>query len=111
MKLTIIVDDNAVYVDGVSYILDLSQCGIPSDVHALQWKETAGWIEFLNNLDGTKPANEPITELPDWATSCITKWNETKIVIESTKIKQKEYSEINVTTIANEPTITNEPTV
>ena len=56
MKLTIIVEDNAVYVDGVmkAYAplpLDLTQCGIPSNVHALQWKETAGWIEFEDNPD------------------------------------------------------------
>ena len=81
MKLTIIVEDNAVYVDGVmkAYAplpLDLTQCGIPSNVHALQWKETAGWIEFEDNPDGTKPANEPITELPTWANACITVWNE-----------------------------------
>jgi len=81
MKLTIIVDDNAVYVDSVmkAYAplpLDLSKCGIPTNVHALQWNETAGWIEFKDNPDGTKPANEPITVLPDWANSCVTVWNE-----------------------------------
>ena len=81
MKLTIIIDDNAVYVDGVmkAYApkpLDLSVCNIPSDVSALQWKETAGWIEFQDNPDGTKPANEPITILPEWANACVTVWNE-----------------------------------
>jgi hypothetical protein len=81
MKLTIIVEDNAVYVDGLmkAYAplpLDLSQCKIPSNVHALQWKETSGWIEFVDNFDGTKPANEFITELPAWANSCVNVWNE-----------------------------------
>lgn len=81
MKLTIIVEDNAVYVDGVmkAYAplpLDLSQCGIPDNVHALQWNQTAGWIEFKDNLDGTKPANKLITVLPDWANACVTVWNE-----------------------------------
>lgn len=77
MKLTIIAIDNAVYVDGVCRApLDLSQCGIPSNVWALQWKETQGWIEFADNDDGTKPANEPITELPQWANACVTAWNE-----------------------------------
>jgi hypothetical protein len=80
MKLTIIVDDNAVYVDGLmkAYAplpLDLTQCGIPSNVHALQWKDTAGWIEFNDNPDGTKPLNEPITVLPAWANSCVDVWN------------------------------------
>ena len=76
MKLTIINEDNAVYVDGICRIVDLLKCGIPSNVHALQWNETAGWIEFKDNPDGTKPANEPITVLPDWANSCVTVWNE-----------------------------------
>ena len=66
MKLTIIVDDNTVYVNGTSYVLDLSQCSIPSNVWALQWKETAGWIEFEDNADGSKPQNETIIELPVW---------------------------------------------
>jgi hypothetical protein len=75
MKLTIIVEDNAVYVNNLSRILDLSQCAIPSDIHALQWKETAGWVEFVDNFDGTKPQNEFITELPVWANACVEVWN------------------------------------
>lgn len=81
MKLTIIVEDKAVYVDGVMRAsvkpmpLDLSQCAIPFNIHALQWKETAGWIEFVDNPDGTKPANETITVLPVWANACVEVWN------------------------------------
>jgi len=82
MKLTIIVDDNAVYVDGTSRILDLILCNIPSNVWALQWKNTGGWIEFQDNNDGTKPQNESITELPVWANACINKFNEAKIAEE-----------------------------
>jgi hypothetical protein len=81
MKLTIIVDDKAVYIDGLmkAYAplpLDLSQCNIPTNVHALQWKETAGWIEFQDNPDGSKPANEPITVLPEWALACVEVWEQ-----------------------------------
>jgi hypothetical protein len=80
MKLIIIPSDDAVYVDGLmkAYAplpLDLTQCGIPSNVHALQWKDTAGWIEFEDNPDGSKPPNEPITVLPVWANSCVDVWN------------------------------------
>jgi hypothetical protein len=80
MKLTIIVADDAVYVDGLKKAyapdpLDLTNCGIPSDVWALQWKDTAGWIEFNDNPDGSKPQNQPITVLPDWANACVTVWN------------------------------------
>lgn len=77
MKITIITIDNAVYVDGVCKMpLDLSSCGIPSNVWALQWKDTSGWLEFNDNDDGTKPANEPIVDLPMWASACVTAWND-----------------------------------
>jgi len=72
MKLTIIVDDNAVYVDGSSRILDLSQCGIPANIHAVQWYETEGEVEFNGR---PKPQNETITELPVWATNCVDVYN------------------------------------
>jgi hypothetical protein len=82
MKLTIIPVDGAVYKDGYCYSrLDLS--GVPSNVHALQWKNTTGWVEFVDNDDGTKPQNEPITSLPDWANTCLTKWDEAKAAEEA----------------------------
>ena len=83
MKLTIIPVDNAVYVDSYSYSgLNLSTANIPSNVHALQWKNTIGWIEFLDNDDGTKPQNQSITELPEWANACFVKWTEAKTLEE-----------------------------
>ena len=80
MKLTIIVEDKTVYVDGVPRAtvplpLDLSQCGIPNNVWALQWKDTSGWIEFVDNPDGSKPPNESITVLPNWANACVNVYN------------------------------------
>jgi hypothetical protein len=73
MKLTIIPVDNAVYKDGVSYSdLDLSSCGIPDNVWALQWQDTTGWIEDKSAM----VQNQDITELPTWANACITKWDE-----------------------------------
>jgi hypothetical protein len=74
MKLTIIPEDGAVYKDGFFYGgLDLSF--VSSNIHALQWKDTAGWIEF-KNIDGNKPSNEIITEIPTWANDCLNKWQE-----------------------------------
>jgi hypothetical protein len=69
MKLTIISEDGAVYKDGLSYS-DLNLVGIPLDVHALQWKETFGWIEYVDNV---KP-NEEITKLPSWAKEALLSW-------------------------------------
>jgi hypothetical protein len=73
MKLTIIPADGSVGENGVFYnSLDLSSCAIPVDVHALQWQDTAGWIEYTSPL----VQNQPITELPTWANCCMTKWTE-----------------------------------
>jgi hypothetical protein len=76
-NLTIIADDKAVYLDGgVLTNLDFSNAGIPDNVHALQWKTNVGWIEFIDNSDGTKSANnEIINALPDWANVCVAVFN------------------------------------
>lgn len=62
MKLTIIVDDEAVYKDKVSFNpVDVSST--PSNVHALQFDDATntGHIEYKD------APNEEITALPDWA--------------------------------------------
>lgn len=68
MKLTIIVPDMAVYEDGLCYS-NLVWVGTPVNVHALQWQDVKGWIEYN---DG-KP-NEDITILPDWANNAMDAW-------------------------------------
>lgn len=76
MNLVIIPIDGAVYIDGMSY--SNLQVLAPEGVHALQWKTTKGWIEFVDSDDGVKPQNESITALPEWATAAIAKWQEAK---------------------------------
>lgn len=72
-RVTIIPSDGAVYLDTYVYIdLDLSDCGIPEDVHALQWLNNSGHIEYKSEW----VHNEPITELPDWAIKCMAKWEQ-----------------------------------
>jgi hypothetical protein len=87
-KLTIIPIDGTVGTDQGGFIeLDLSSCGIPTNVHALQWNnpvwpdpnnshlegleygQGTGWIEFKSN-----DANLNITELPQWALNCYQVW-------------------------------------
>jgi hypothetical protein len=80
MKLTIITADKAVYKDNVSYSdLDLSSCGVPENVSALQWQDNAGWIENKSALIG----NLTITELPAWANACLTVWGDVKAAEEA----------------------------
>jgi hypothetical protein len=91
MKLTIIREDGAVYIDGLSYAnLDLSD--IPADVHALQFNDAsnAGWVEFAQNDFGEKAPNEKLTALPAWATAAILKWNEAKLLEDAEKLKAEE---------------------
>jgi len=72
MKLTIVPVDGSVGENGKFYNdLDLSSCNIPGNVHALQWQDTAGWIEFNEPIP-----NEEITVLPSWANCCMTKWTD-----------------------------------
>jgi hypothetical protein len=68
MKLTIIPADKAVYVNGNS--IPNFNFGYPENVHALQWLETEGHIEFLT-VNYVKPQNEIITELPSWAIDAV----------------------------------------
>ena len=78
-RLTILPVDGAVYRDAGNYLdLDLSGCGIPADVHALQWDGSAGAIEFTDTRE-----NEEISALPDWANACVAKWDEAKAAEEA----------------------------
>ena len=68
MRLTIIRPDAAVYVDTISYS-PLDMTSTPVNVHALQWFNGIGWIEFN---DGSQ--NQDISELPEWANVCVQEW-------------------------------------
>lgn len=53
MRLSIISIDGTVCIDGVCYLgLDLSW--IPVDVHAVQWYNTYGEVEFIDNSPNVK---------------------------------------------------------
>ena len=67
MKLTIIPVDRAVYEDGLCYS-NLVWEGTPLNVHALQWQDIAGWIEYVDQ------PNEDITALPEWADNAMAAW-------------------------------------
>lgn len=84
MRLTIIPSDKNVGIDSLFFIgLDLTEANIPSNIHALQWHETEGEIEFVDNPDRTKPMNEVIIDLPSWATACVDIWNTEKTRLEN----------------------------
>lgn len=69
MRLTIIVADKSVYKNGLCYNgFDLSF--VPTGVHALQWFNDNGWIEYV----GDAP-NQSIEQLPAWADQCVALWD------------------------------------
>jgi hypothetical protein len=68
MRLTIIPSDGAVYENDICYS-NLTWQGTPVNVHALQWNNSSGWIEFN---DGSP--NENITVLPQWADNAMDAW-------------------------------------
>jgi hypothetical protein len=90
MRLTIIPVDGAVYVNGVSYTgLDLSF--VPADVHALQWYDTYGELEFKRSfVDGQliHPVNQMLTQLPSWANDAKLAWDaaEAAAILEAEQI-------------------------
>jgi len=85
MLLTIIPIDGNVKKDGVGYLkLDLSSCAIPSNVRALQWQETSGWLEFWDQ------PNEDITALPSWVDCCLAKWTEANAPVSPSPLTAQE---------------------
>lgn len=60
MKLTIISDDKTVIIDGVYKYLE--NLVIDANIHAVQWYDTWGEIEYRSTRDG-KPQNEVIEDI------------------------------------------------
>lgn len=84
MKLTIIPEDNSVYIDGVC-INSLTWTDTPDNVHALQWNNDIGWIEFN---DGNK--NQIITDIPIWAQNAIDAWTNANTSITQQPLSEEE---------------------
>lgn len=75
MRLTIIPSDGTIICNGFSKIkLNLTQAEIPSNIHAFQWYDNFGEIEYVNN-GNDKPQNEKVEKLPEWANNCIDIFN------------------------------------
>ena len=70
MRLSIIPADGAVVKDGKGYSRLVWE-GTPVDIHALQWFDHKGWVEYN---DGK--INKDITSLPQWALNAAAAWYE-----------------------------------
>jgi len=71
MKVTIVRSDNTVIVDGERHEVDCSK--LPADVHAIQWDDVRGEIEYASRTcvacgQNHKPANAVITDMAPYST-------------------------------------------
>jgi len=71
MRVTIVKDDNAVYVEGIAHHVDCST--LPAGFHALQWDGVRGEVEYAATRcehcgARTKKGNEIISELGPYQT-------------------------------------------
>lgn len=73
-RITIIPSDTFCSIDGVGYD-GVDMASVASNVHAVQWYDTTGWIEFSLSPDGSKPANETITSLTQFQ-PVLSSWEE-----------------------------------
>lgn len=99
MRIVILLEGKVRKGD-ITYICDLSNCGLPNDFWALQWEEfkpNEGHIEFISPLT----ENQQITELPQWAINCLDKWQE----------KDNEQKALELAILNNQKDVTNESTI
>lgn len=85
MRLTIVKDDNAVYIDGAAYGVDCSD--LPAGFHALQWDGVRGEIEYATTRCDhcgarTKKGNELITDVAPYQ-KYVDAWSVAKAVAEA----------------------------
>jgi hypothetical protein len=73
MRVTIVVDDNIVLVDGKPAHVDLSPL-IEDHIHAVQWYDSKGEVEFrADDPMGDREPNERITDFSPFQ-SYVEKW-------------------------------------
>ena len=60
---TLVPSDSLLLIDGVA-AFGVDYTGIDPTIHAIQWYNTTGWIEFIGNpVTQTKPQNQSITSI------------------------------------------------
>ena len=72
MRVIIVPKDVVVTVDGIG-LGDFDMSKVPDDIHAVQWYDTRGEIEYIDNPDDDiegKP-NKLIDKLPAWTNKLI----------------------------------------
>jgi hypothetical protein len=87
MRLTIIPEDKVVTLNGESYNnIDLSF--LDNSIHAIQWYETFGEIEYKDLVTGKMTLNEEIVDISPYQ-QAIDLWNSAKIEKENASKEAK----------------------
>lgn len=99
MQISIVTSDAVVCVDRMCFH-DMDMTGVPSDVHALQWKDTSGHIEYQGHI------NEDIDALPSWVDAIVAAWQVKKDLIDNppplTEEQQIRYNQSKSTVLLQE---------
>ena len=82
MQLTIVLPDQLTLIDGQPQRFDLDKFDVPPGLHALQWKNDTGHIEYSNL------PNEPLDTLPDWVDAIIEEHR--RLTLEQTSLTEKQ---------------------
>jgi hypothetical protein len=61
MRVTVIVDDGFVGVDGVGFD-GLSMDGVPKNIHAIQWKDGVAEIEYRDDRENEKKVDQSLMQ-------------------------------------------------
>jgi len=99
-RLTIVVSDGTIFKNAKGYsALDLSDCSIPENVWALQWKEGSGWVEFTDSSENLIITG---TQFPEWALKCLSKFEAYDFAVEHPDpLTPEDWAQINVDTAKN----------
>jgi hypothetical protein len=62
-RYTLVPSDSVLLIDGVG-ALGVDYTGIDPTIHAIQWYDTTGWVEYVGDpVTQVKPANQQITSI------------------------------------------------
>lgn len=64
MRLSIIIPDNVVVIDGRAEAVDLKN--MPAGVRVVQWDGSVGHVEFYNSADTAYQPNIPLHSIDDY---------------------------------------------
>ena len=89
MYLTIVKPDNLTLIDQHPQTFNLLDFGVPGNLHAVQWQNDRGHIEYSNL------PNEDISQLPDWVQPVIQE-HQRLTELQETERKQAERQAVHV---------------